>query len=59
MQSVLHVTTVEADRFMPMVRFRLCYVSYRTTDLENWRTSVALRRKTLLDQRGSCRRIGF
>ena len=27
--------------------------SYHTTDLENRRTSVALRRKTLLDQRGA------
>ena len=26
------------------------YVTYRTADLENWRTSIASRRKTLLDQ---------
>ena len=26
------------------------YVAYRTTDLENWRTSIASRRKTVLDK---------
>lgn len=35
------------------------YITYRTTDLENKRTSVALRRKTLLDRRGCCRGTGF
>ena len=30
------------------------YVAYRTTDLENRRTSIASRRKTLLDQLAVC-----